>query len=155
MGHREGMRAYLKDVEVYGTVIDWGCGTKPIQKNIHGNAKFINVDRRDYDYTNLVADIEKPLDIEKADFAFCLEVLEHVWNPVMVVQNIFNNLKAGGYLYLSVPYHYPTHLGNDRIRFTHIGLKQLLTEAGFKVKDISATEGELETANGFISESRK
>lgn len=44
-----------------------------------------------------------PLRERTFDVVFCLEVLEHVQNPKRVIENIFKQLKEGGYLICSVP----------------------------------------------------
>lgn len=151
MAHREGIREFLKDVMVYGLVIDWGCGTKPIKKYLKPNkARFIGIDKLDHVGADVVADIEKPLIADRANYAFCLEVLEHCWDSKTVVKNIYDNLKNGGVLYLSQPLIYEVHKEDDRVRFTHHGLEQLLSETGFKEVEIHATVGDLDHAEGYI-----
>lgn len=157
MAHREGIRDYLKDVKPYGIVHDWGCGTKPIKKYLpESDAIYIGIDKLDYVGAEVVADIERKVTLrDKADFAFCLEVIEHTWQPGMVVQNIYDNLKFGGFLYLSQPFMYQVHKGDDRIRFTYHGLNKLLKEVGFRVEDIQPTVGDLDHAEGYIVRARK
>lgn len=154
MAHREGIRAYLKDVQVHGLVIDWGCGTKPIKNHLTG-AKFIGIDKLSHVGADIVADLQVPIEIGKADFAFCIEVLEHVWQSWKLLDNIYANLKDGGILYLSQPFLYEVHKDDDRHRYTYHGLKLLLEEAGFIVEDIQATVGDLDHAEGYIMRARK
>lgn len=159
MAHREGIRAYLKDVEVHGIVYDWGAGTKPIKNYLKPNdAKFLTIDKREDVGSIVIADIEKAIDmsiLDKADFAFCLEVIEHTWNPTALICNIYNHLNTNGVLYLSQPFLYPVHKEDDRIRFTHHGLWQLIGEVGFTVEDIHPTVGDLDNAEGYILKARK
>lgn len=159
MAHREGIREYLKDVQAYGLVIDWGCGTKPIKNYLKPNkAQFIGIDKLDHVEADVVKDIEQPFpinDLLSADFAFCLEVLEHVWNSRQLLVNIRDNLKDGGVLYLSQPFLYEVHKEDDRVRYTHHGLRRLLTECRFKVQDIQPTEGDLDHAAGYIVKATK
>lgn len=152
MAHREGIREYLKDVEVDGVVLDWGCGTKPIKNYLKPNAaKFIGIDKLDHVGADVITDLELPYHSPVlADFAFCLEVLEHVWYSRVLITNIYKNLKIGGVLYLSQPFLYEVHKEDDRIRYTHHGLKRLLETIGFKVEDIQATVGDLDHAEGYI-----
>lgn len=157
MAHREGIRAYLKDVQVYGVVHDWGCGTKPIKNYLKPNkAKFTGIDQLDHVGADLVADLEHKIKLtDKADFAFCLEVIEHVWDSKTLLSNIYDNLKPGGVLYFSQPYQYETHKEDDRIRYTHYGLLQLLAEVGFTDIVVTPTVGDLEHAEGFVGSARK
>jgi len=157
MPHREGIREYLKDVQVHGVVIDWGCGTKPIGNYLLPNtAKFVNIDKLDHVGADLVLDMSNRIEIGiTADFAFCLEVLEHVWNQKTLLMNIHRHLKDGGVLYLSQPFFYEVHKEDDRIRYTHHGLRQLLEECHYKVEDIYPTVGDLDHAEGYIVRARK
>lgn len=157
MAHREGIREYLKDVQVFGVVHDWGCGTKPIKNYLKDNdALFIGFDKLDHVGADVVGDFELPVETEllskasKASFAFCLEVLEHCWNSKQVLTNIYNLMAKGGTLYLSQPFKYDVHKEDDRIRYTYNGLEQLLEEAGFRVEDIQPTVGDLDNAEGYI-----
>lgn len=156
MGHREGIREYLKDVELFGVVVDWGCGTKPITKYLRNKgSSYYGIDQVEYEGVTDVLNIEEPIMITKADMAFCLEVIEHTWNTKQVIENIYQNLRRGGYLYLSQPFMYRVHKEDDRVRYTHQGLKQLLEEAGFTVDDIHPTVGDLDNAEGYIVRARK
>lgn len=159
MAHREGIREYLKDVQVHGLVIDWGCGTKPIEKYLKdNNAEFITIDKLENVGAEIIVDFEEiklALPYDNADFAFCLEVLEHTWKPKQVLKNISNHLKEGGILYLSQPFMYEVHKEDDRVRYTHHGLRQLLEEVGFMVEDIQPTVGDLDHAEGYIVRARK
>lgn len=159
MAHREGIREFLKDVKLTGTVIDWGCGTKPIKNYLKGDYKYIGIDKLERvgaDYTvdietSLVLALNYPFDgAQQADFAFCLEVIEHTWNAHQLLLNIWNFLKPSGVLYLSQPFMYEVHKEDDRVRYTHHGLRQLLEEAMFKDIQIEATVGDLDHAEGYI-----
>lgn len=146
MGHREDIRAYLEGLTVSGMVVDWGSGSKPVQKYVKGVADFINIDKNPQTSPDILADIQNPIPslnpfaIQLADYAFCIEVLEHTTDPLAVLKNIHYNLKTEGKLYLSVPFLYPEHGEEDYLRFTSMGLKYYLEKAGFKditIKDIT------------------
>lgn len=157
MAHREGIREYLKDVKPHGLVYDWGCGTKPIKNYLkESTASFIGIDKLDHVGADIVVNIEEPQDMyEQADFAFCLEVLEHCWNSKEVIKNVYSNLKKGGMFYLSQPFFYEVHKDDDRIRYTYHGLKQLLEEVGFTVEDMHPTVGDLDHAEGYVVKATK
>ncbi len=159
MAHREGIREYLKDVRPKGLVYDWGCGTKPMKNYLPIDGGFLGIDKLKHVGADLVVDIEKPVKIttptEMSTYAFCIEVIEHVWNSKQLLDNIYNHLKDGGKFYFSQPYHYITHKEDDRIRYTHHGLRQLLEESGFKDIEIVPTVGELENAEGFVGSAVK
>ncbi len=60
-----------------------------------------------YHLKNVLASTPEELPKEWRDFEIitCFEVLEHVENPLCFLQSIFNLLKPGGFLFLSVPHY--------------------------------------------------
>lgn len=141
MAHREDIRAYLEGLTVSGKVIDWGSGSKPVENYVKGNANFVTVDKNPLVEPDILTDIDRPILAkfinpfmeQLADYAFCMEVLEHTTNPLTVLKNIYNNLKVSGRLYLSIPsVSYPEHGEEDYLRFTERGLRLLTETAGFK-----------------------
>lgn len=154
MAHREGIRQYLKDLDLTGkTVVDWGCGTKPMKNYLEGGSRFLGIDILDHVGADVVADICEPMKLDRPyDIAFCIEVLEHVNSPYMALENIYENLKDGGVLYLSVPFMYDVHSDHDLWRFTDQGLKYLLNSAEFIVDEIkSSTKNKM----GWVAKAHK
>ena len=64
---------------------------------------------------------------KKADFIFCASVIEHVEDADKLIKNIYQNLKPGGYLYLSFPPFYSLGGGHTLKPFhylpEHIAIK--------------------------------
>lgn len=52
-----------------------------------------------------VRDLRDIQDENVFDVVYCIDVLEHIRNNEIVVQNIFNALKEDGLFYLAMPYH--------------------------------------------------
>ena len=96
---------------------------KVIQPHIHNNIidtlqssgwKVINVDLKKEPGVDLVADVTKP------DFAaplqnrfaltICTNLLEHVEDIDLVINNLIAVTKSGGHLLITVPYKYKIHL---------------------------------------------
>lgn len=143
MAHRENIKEFLKTIKIPDgkSVVDWGRGTKPITKYISGNYKYLGIDKLDHVGADMVVNISSQVWLKELyDIAFCMEVLEHVESPEVLIQNIKSNLKPTGKLYMSVPFMYPVHSPEDYWRFTDIGLKLLLERNGFIVKQIIPTE---------------
>ena len=81
----------------------------------------------------------------KQDFADCvvlLDVVEHVPDPIRALQNAYECLKTGGFLFVTVPAYqwlfsqWDEHLGRYR-RYTTELLKQHATKAGFETKKLT------------------
>lgn len=68
------------------------------------------------------------------DGVTCLEVLEHVADPSLVIAEIARVLKPGGHAWLSMPFLYPVHDAPfDFQRYTEYGLKRDIQRAGLEV----------------------
>lgn len=52
---------------------------------------------------DIVLDVSEEMLPGKVDFIFCMAVLEHVYDPLMVVRNMGEALNPGGLLCISVP----------------------------------------------------
>lgn len=87
------------------------------------------------------------------DAVLCIEVLEHVGDPVAAVREMRRVLRPGGRLFLTVPFLYGYHGKGGRThshdsypdfwRFTHEGLRFLLRE--FSSIEVISLVGPLET----------
>ena len=73
------------------------------------------------------------------DCILAFELMEYIWNPFTCLVNFNYLLEVGGELWLSVPFCYPTHApeGMDYLRYTEFGIKKLLQEAGFEIKEFA------------------
>lgn len=78
---------------------------------------------------------------EKFDLIICTEVLEHVNNPFLVVNELKRILKTGGIVAVSTPFNFRIHGPlPDNWRFTIYGLKQLFKE--FEIIKINSLDDE-------------
>lgn len=83
---------------IHGRVADMGCFNA---KSAYIGDKFnIDIEQIDGDFNFW----KTPQGyINAFDFVLCLEVLEHVQNPLLFIDNIKRMLKPGGILFLSIP----------------------------------------------------
>jgi len=115
-------------------IIDFGCGSKPYDI-FTTNKDYIGID---IDEANVKADIHCnieniPLENEIADVVVSFMVLEHVENPLKVLQEKFRILKNNGELFMTVPLYWEEHeQPYDFYRFTRFGIKSLLQRCGFQ-----------------------
>ncbi len=104
----------------------------------------INLDLFLSDNVDILVDIHNiPFAKESLDGIICIAVLEHVWNPFKVVEEIKRTLKKGGGIYIEIPFLQPYHPGTgtnmDYQRFTEQGFLKLFSE--FKVIDFGVSGG--------------
>lgn len=134
----------LKDVVeqgyLRGKVLNAGCGWRALDHLVDG--ELTNQDLRYDDESRTNVHIYSPLhEIPRADGYFdavlCNAVLEHVSNPVAVVDELARVTRPGGHLIITVPFMQPEHkVPTDFQRYTEDGLVLLLTNAGLEVKQI-------------------
>jgi len=147
MPHRDSISAYLRQISIpEGVVIDFGCGGKPVTNYIElgEKAQYFSYDKNPQSKAEVILDIENrnlPDTQPKADYAFCIEVLEHAKKPDSILNNIWLNMNHGGILYLTVPFLFPIHHTQDYWRYTDQGIRLLLEENLFEVQEILPTEG--------------
>ena len=147
MSHtRKQLEKWLKTIDVKGEVIDIGGLVWPVEGRTKSwnVSKYIIVDIKKT-HRGREADYVEDLNIETnlfwiADTAFCLEVLQFVWNPVDVLLNINSMLRRDGVLYLTSHFLFPNHKGTDYLRYSRDGITKLLEETGFKIEEIVPME---------------
>jgi len=80
------------------------------------------------------------------DHIICTQVMEHIAEPGLMLQEFYRLLKPGGTLWLSAPLSYPEHqTPHDYYRYTQYGLRYLHESAGFVIERIEPLEGLLGT----------
>ena len=121
---------YLK-----GKVLDIGCGSKPYRKYLLAVHEYVGMDEnREVKPDVLGAAQNIAFSGEYFDSVICTEVLEHLPEPQIAIQEIRRVLKNGGFLYLTVPQEWSLHYEpNDFYRFTKFGIKYLLEKNEFEI----------------------
>ena len=95
----------------------------------------------DYSKLNIVSDIiDIPLDDESLDVILCVEVLEHVENPLLVFKEFSRLLKKNGKLILTAPFNSLTHYApyHYSTGFSKFYYEKHLPSYGFEILDITA-----------------
>jgi len=140
---REQLICYLQGIDIAGcNVLDIGVQDNPASNYTHGRPK--QYDTVDIDtqwnptYELDLNDDWKALDIGKYDVVFCLETLEHIWNPIQAIQNIAGVLEGSGTVYLSTPFINPIHDKWDYLRYTVQWFTRVLPRHGFKEVKVQA-----------------
>lgn len=122
-----------------GIVVDLGCGTAPYKPDILKVAtKYVGVDWKnslhEQSHVDIFADLCKrlPIDDSFADTVVSFQVLEHLPEPYLCLEEAYRILKGGGKIIITVPFMWQVHEApHDFYRFTRHGLFYLLSKAGF------------------------
>lgn len=129
-------------------VLDAGAGQGRFQSDF-AHTRYTGVDLAvgdtTWDYSNLDANcdlVTLPFGENTFDAAICTQVLEHVPEPFLVIQEIARVLKPGGRLFLSAPQSWCQHQKPyDFFRYTSFGLRHLFTKAGLTSESIRPMGG--------------
>jgi hypothetical protein len=92
--------------------------------------QYRSIDFSEYDVCNGMLD-------ERFDIIIAEQVFEHVLWPYRAARNVFAMLNPGGALLITTPFLVKIHENpTDCSRWTEIGIKHLLAEAGFNIEMI-------------------
>jgi SAM-dependent methyltransferase len=140
------LNSFLASIPQGSMIVEFGSGARRVRPDV------LNIDLFPTPNVDLVATIEHtPLASNSVDFVILDSVIEHVPNPVAVVDEVFRVLKPGGKLLcinpFLFPYHgYPAHYCN----FTKDGIEQLLQR--FARVEVQTHQGPTSAIVNILSE---
>lgn len=138
---RKGLYQSIKSFSnnISGKILDVGCGHKPYQ-HLFSSSEYIGLEidstynreqkKADYFYDG------KTFPFEDSSFTaiVCNQVLEHVFEPTNLLNEISRCLKPGGNLLISVPFVWDEHeVPQDYARYSSFGLQYLLEKSDFEI----------------------
>jgi len=152
---RTYLRRFLKraarSVKPGQLVLDAGAGRAayaPLFAHArYETADFLAVKGKKYAQPDYVCDLAAiPVEDERFDHVLLTQVLEHIPEPAKVLAELHRVMKPGATLWLTAPFFYTEHeRPYDYFRYTRYGLRYLLKQAGFRVREIEWLEGYLGT----------
>jgi SAM-dependent methyltransferase len=140
------LRAFAASLPDGALVLDAGSGDlryAPVfARQRYESADFEKVDKVYRPPTYSCDLIAVPVEDGRFDAVISTQVLEHLPDPLAVLNETRRILKPGGRLFLSAPLWYEEHeKPYDFYRYTRFGLAHLLGRAGFVVDDLRPLEG--------------
>jgi SAM-dependent methyltransferase len=127
---------------VKGNILDIGAGESPWYEWLPEKTFYVGLDVYSADKFGMTAARKDliyydgkivPFDASSFDVVLCVEVLEHVEEPVDFIEEIVRVLKSNGRLILTTPFSARRHhTPNDFQRYTREGLHYLLVKCGFE-----------------------
>src|SRR5688572_16096034 len=122
---RKDLSFFMKLMGHQAHILDIGSGSKKPYKELLNGDIHIGIDM--FNPSDVQGDIKNlPFANAAVDLVVCTEVLEHVPEPVTVLQEARRVLKKGQYLILTVPLLWGEHDHVDYQRWTEAGLRTLL-----------------------------
>lgn len=135
--HVRFLRQAVSDLPDGARVLDVGAGDAPYRE-LFDRFTYLT---SDWEGTEHVADVpydivaqahDIPLEDDSLDAIVCTQVLEHLPEPWVAVEEFHRLLRPGGKVIITAPLTWYLHeLPHDYYRFTAYGLAHLLTRAGF------------------------
>jgi SAM-dependent methyltransferase len=127
-----------------GRTLDIGCADRWTEDYLPEDCSYIAVDylltgKNIYGARpHIFADAASlPLRSRSIDTVLLFEVLEHLKQPRVALEEISRVIKKGGQLFLTVPFMYPMHdEPHDYQRYTRFGLERELSSVGLTVERI-------------------
>ncbi|MDP9141041.1 MAG: class I SAM-dependent methyltransferase [Pseudomonadota bacterium] len=131
-------------------VLELGCGNRPYQPMVEATgAKYIGADLQGNAHADLIIadDGHVPAADGLFDAVLSTQVLEHVPDPVAYLGEVRRLLKPGGQLILSTHGVWVYHPSpGDYWRWTGAGLRKLLEDQQFEVREFTGVMGTLPMA---------
>ncbi|MBM3287614.1 MAG: SAM-dependent methyltransferase [Candidatus Eisenbacteria bacterium] len=136
-----------------GRVLDIGCGEQPFRPLFEGRVDRIwGMDHPGTPHPKSRTEVfgsalALPFRAASFDAAVCFQVLEHVPEPLALLQEARRVVAPGGHLILTAPHIWNVHeIPHDYFRYTLFGLRHLFEQAGFEVIEIRPMAGYFVTA---------
>jgi 2-polyprenyl-3-methyl-5-hydroxy-6-metoxy-1,4-benzoquinol methylase len=158
---RMGIMDFLESWQdkIHGQVLDVGVGQWTFSRNLFSDkCTYTATDCFADENIDVVSDIHtltQTFESEQFDFVLCTDVMEHIPNPALAIEQLYTVLKPGGTLLMTTPFNYPIHTTDevkDYWRFTDTGLKTLLHR--FSQVDVTPN-GHPKFPYGFLTVAQK
>ena len=143
--------AFASQVPSGAMVLDAGAGTAPYRDLFrhaqYETADFEQVDKA-YAPSTYVCDLRSiPVEDGRFDFVVFNQVMEHLPEPRLVLNELNRVLKPGGKMIYSAPFYFEEHeQPYDFYRYTQFGVRHLFETTGFVIERLDWLEGYLGTA---------
>lgn len=126
--------------QLKGRLLDFGCGRKPYE-NLFTADEYVGVDMQQTGHDHSLSKVDVyydgrnlPFPDASFDSLFCSEVMEHVFEPDAILQEVNRVLKPGAKALITVPFCWNEHeTPYDYGRYTSFGITHLLEQNGFRV----------------------
>lgn len=147
--HVAGFYAVSLAQHAKGDLLDLGCGKVPLYGMYQQQVKTVTcVDWENSPHALLHVDVfadlnqRLPLDNNSFDTIILSDVLEHVRQPELLLEEVQRVLRPGGNLILNVPFYYWLHEEpSDFFRYTQFALKGLMEEARLEITHLQVNGG--------------
>jgi SAM-dependent methyltransferase len=136
---RQSISSYSDGVS--GSILDFGCGTKPYENLFHRCESYTGLDTRNSGHNHQKSQVDVyfdgfkiPFPDETFDAVVSFQVLEHVPDSKLMLSEIHRVLKKSGKILITAPLIWSEHeVPFDFNRWTSYGISKLLLASGFTI----------------------
>jgi SAM-dependent methyltransferase len=124
-------------------VCDVGGGDGTRYKGLFNSDYYVSVDADSRLNPTIVANAQMiPLPSNYFDVVLSCQMLEHVTEPLLCLEEMCRITRPNGICIITVPFFNESHMEpNDYYRFTQFGIEMLVQKAGFKILEIQSRGG--------------
>lgn len=123
-----------------GSMLDFGCGAKPY-RHLFAVDEYLGLDMENPGHPHLTEEVDVyydgktiPFEADRFDYALASEVMEHIFEPDLILSEIHRVLKPNGLILFTVPFVWNEHeMPYDYARYSQGGFAALLERNGFEV----------------------
>ena len=127
-----------------GKLLDFGCGSKPYKSLFTHATEYIGLDYEGEGHSHRDEQVDVfydgrhiPFPDASFDAVFSSEVMEHIFNPEIILPEINRVMKKGARILITCPFAWPEHeVPVDYARYTRFALQHLLEKNGFTILEI-------------------
>lgn len=131
----------LNSIFLNGSLLDFGCATKPYKKYITNITEYVGVDYKIEGWEHRQKEVDFfydgetiPFEDNRFDSMICTEVFEHVFNLERLLSECNRVLKPGATALITTPFMWEEHeVPYDYARYTPYALKHLYEKHGFEI----------------------
>ena len=144
------MAAFAERLPIGALVLDAGAGHQPYRHHF-AHCRYESADfeaiRKPYAQSTFVCDLAHlPVEDERYDALVFSQVMEHLPDPLTVLNELYRVLKPGGRMFYSGPFWFEEHeKPYDFYRYTSFALRHLFEKSAFQIEDLRWLEGYLGT----------
>ncbi len=138
--------------QIFGVLLDVGCGKKPYREEFRHVKKYIGLDRTNADIIHDLAMFPYPLKEASVDWILCTQILDDLPDQDTFVRELYRLLARTGGLILSVSFVWELHdLPHDYGRPSPEQLRLLLERNGFEIVELQSVGNSWTTLGQVIN----
>jgi len=125
---------WLSTIDVAGRTLDVGGDVWSMRGQVKSfEGEYKTIDEKSWNLNNYFIKTDH---LREFDNIFCLEVMQFVYKPDVVLDNLNLIMKPSGKLYLSFHLTHPPMKDHDYLRYTEKGIRKLLNITGIRINSL-------------------